>query len=87
LRDGLCLWLCVCVFVFVFVCCVSVVVSVVCMCSYVTGGYVSGMIHQFFGCLCGGPSICLRDGIMLCVWDVYCCIRCWCIAVCVIVCV
>jgi len=35
--------LCVCVFVFVFVfvfvCCVSVVVSVVCMCSYVTGGY------------------------------------------------
>jgi len=38
----------------------SVVVSV---CSYVTGGYVCGV--QFFGGLCGGPSICLGDGIVL----------------------
>jgi len=50
LRDGFYLWLCVCVFVFALVCCVSVVVSVVCMCSYMTGGYVCGMVHQFFGC-------------------------------------
>jgi len=34
--------------------------------SYVTGGYVSGMIHQFFGCLCGGPSICLRWYYVVC---------------------
>jgi len=40
----------------------------------VTGGYVCGV--QFFGGLCGGPSICLGDGIVL---DV-CCIGCWCIA-------
>jgi len=36
--------LCLCLF-----CCVSVVVSVVCMYSYVTGGYVCGMVHQIFG--------------------------------------
>jgi len=42
-----------------------------CMCSYVTGGYVRGRVHQFFGCLYV-RSICLGDGIMLCVWDVCC---------------
>ena len=56
------------------------VVSVACQCCL----GVCGMVHHFFGCLCGGPSICLGDGIMLCVWDA-CYIGCWCIAgVCVL---
>jgi len=33
----------------------------------------------FFGCLCDARSTCLGDGIMLCVWYVFC-IGCWCIA-------
>ena len=40
---------------------------------------------SFFGCLCCAPSTCLGDGIMLCVWYVFC-IGCWCIAgLCVVV--
>jgi len=34
--------------VIIFVLVECMVVSAVCMCSYVTGGYVCGMVHQFF---------------------------------------
>jgi len=56
---------------------------IVSVCQYVNV-CVCGM-STFFLVVCVVPSICLDDGIMLCVWDV-CCIGCWCIAggVCVI---
>jgi len=63
------------VFVFVLVCCVSVVVGVVCMCLYVAGGYICGIVHQLFGCLYDGPSICLEMEL--------CCVHCWCVCNCV----
>jgi len=55
------------------VCCVLCVVWVVCQ-SYVCVLVCEGVTFvvwspTFFCCL---PSICLRDGIMLCVWDVCC---------------
>jgi len=52
---------------------------VLCVCVRVTGCYIfDDMVHQFFGCLCRGRSMCLGDGIMF-VWHV-CYIGCWCIA-------
>jgi len=35
------------------------------------------LVHQFFGCFLYGPSICLGDGIMLCM-GCLCWVRCWC---------
>jgi len=42
---------------------------------------------SFFGCLCGTPLTCLGDGIMLCVWYVFCMGVVYIAGLCVIVCV
>jgi len=74
-------------FFFLFVECWICGVSVVCMCSYVTGGYVCGMVHQFFGCLCGVFDMFRRWHYAVLYWVlVYCwCVYCVCVSV-VVVC-
>jgi len=58
---------------------------VLCVCARVTVGYICDMVHQFFWFFVWWTFDMLGDGIMLCVWYVFC-IGCWCIAgLCVVV--